>query len=184
MTDKRVPRCANTTGRGVAFSVVSVACWLALCHGAHALDTCTGSYSASLVHPLPSPNVVQLQNVKTEIGDRFVTGLRRAGVVTTGRPTTRLDIVSMVIPAEGIVSRHPGSYHGFGWALDTSPTADSVVSSTLQVNMTLTNIQTMETNWIASLSCKILTKDKGRTVQSIGELLGRAVGKNLDPTQF
>lgn len=178
---------AKATRRRVVFIAGAAACSLALHHGAHALNTCAGTYSASLVHPIQSPNVVQFKSsddpgVRSALGGRFIAGMRRAEVVTTGRPTSRLDVNAMVIPSSGIVSRNPGSYHGFGWALDTSPTADSVVSSTLEASLTLTNLQTLEISWTASISCKILTNDKGRIVESIGEFLGKTLGKNASGT--
>jgi hypothetical protein len=50
--------------------------------------------------------------------------------------------------------------------------------------MTLRNIQTSESSWIAALDCNILTDNKGRIVEMIGELLGGAMGKNVDRGQF
>ncbi len=188
MTGHRVLQRANSLGRGMIFTIASAACWLALFHGAYGAGTCTGTYTAALIHPLPTPSVVMLPNIRrsgsAELASRFIAGLQRGGVVTSGQPTMRLDFTAMAIPAAGIVSRNPGSYHGAGWALDTSESADPVVSSTLHVSMTLRNIQTSESSWIAALDCKILTDNKGRIVEMIGELLGGAMGKNVDRGQF
>ena len=111
MTDETGATTVPLTGRGVAFAVVLAACWLALCHGARALDTCEGTYSASLINPLQSPNVVLYQpetnDQPTDLGDRFIAGLQRGGVVMTGQPTTRLDVNSTVTPPTGAASGQP-----------------------------------------------------------------------------
>jgi len=83
-----------------------------------------------------------------------------------------------------MVSRTPGSYHGFGWALDRDPSADSILSATLLAVVALTNIKSYETNWVLSLECKILTEDKGRLIERLGELVGRSVGKEIQNGRF
>jgi hypothetical protein len=187
MTNHRVVRCANPTSGRVSLMALSVAFWLALSHGAHSLDTCKGTYSGSAIHPLQSPNVVlfraETNEQPTPLGNGFVAGLQRAGVVTSGKPTTRLNIASIVIPAQ-VGSGQPQRYHGVGWAEDTSTSAESVVSSTLQLSLVLTDIKTADIIWVASLSCQVLTNDKGRVVETIGELLGRALGKDTGTIRF
>ena len=50
--------------------------------------------------------------------------------------------------------------------------------------LTLRDIQTTDTIWVGTLSCTILTNDKMRVAETIGELLGRAVGKEFATQQF
>jgi len=182
MTNVRVAQIASSAGRGVAF-MVGAACWLVFCHGAFANNVCRGEYSGSLIHPVPSLNVVQFQPETldpvglTGLGFHFLEGLQRGGVVTTGKSKTRLSPVTMV-SAPGAYGPD-GRYHGAGWARDTSESAQSVVSATLDMALTLIDLQTHETIWVGSLSCKILTNDKVNVVKTIGELLGRAVGKEF-----
>ncbi len=176
-------RRANSINRYMMFAVASAICGLGLIHEVRAADTCTGTYSASLIHPIKSPNVVLLPDKGrpelTELRGRLVAGLSRGGVVTSGQPSTRLDFSAMAIPAPGMVSVVPGSYHGFGWALDSSMSGDPVVASTLQVLVTLTNVQTYEISWVFTLQCTILTEDRGRVVERIGEIIGRSMGKEV-----
>jgi hypothetical protein len=187
MTSDRIVPCANPTSGRLALMAASVLCGLVFSHGAYALDTCKGTYSGSAIRPLQSPNVILFQpetnDQPTALGNGFIAGLQRAGVVTTGQPTTRLDIVSIVTPAQ-VGSSQQQRYHGAGWVADTSASAESVVSSTLQLSVILTDIKTAEIIWVASLSCKVLTNDKGRVVETIGELLGRALGKEIGITRF
>ena len=58
------------------------------------------------------------------------------------------------------------------------------MSGTLDLTVTLRDIQTTDTNWAGSLRCTILTNDKMRVAETIGELLGRAVGKDFGTKQF
>lgn len=186
MTSDRVVQCADITGGRVALTVASAACWLAVCHGALALNVCAGTYSGSAIHPYRPPIVIRFQpetnDQPTELGNGFIAGLQHGGIVTTGQPTTRLNIASVItLPRTG--SGQPQRYHG-AWAEDSSASAEFVVSSTLQLSVTLTDIKTSDIFWIATLSCKVLTNDKERVVETIGELLGRAVGKDVEPTRF
>jgi hypothetical protein len=187
MTSHRALQRANPAGRRLMLAVAST-CWLVFFHGAYGAGICPGTYTASAIHPLLSPNVVMLPNIRrsasAELGSRFIAGLQRGGVVTSGQPTMRLGFTAMAIPSSAVMSRTPGSYRGAGWALDTSESADSVMSSTLHVSMTLKNIQTSETIWVASLDCKILTENKGRLIEMIGEILGGAIGKEIDHGQL
>ena len=187
MTHETQGTTARLTGRGVAF-MVATACWLVFCHGAFAINTCRGEYSGSLVHPIPSPNVVEFQPetndpaALTDLGFYFLEGLQRGGLVTTGRSNTRLSLVTMVSAPKAYGP--DGRYHGAGWARDTSASAQSVVSATLNMALTLIDLQTHETIWVATLSCTILTDDKVSVVETIGELLGRAIGKDFEARRF
>src|SRR4051812_8882008 len=135
MPNCRMRRRTNST-RYVIRAIASAMCWLGLIHGVPAAGTCTGTYSASLIHPIQSPNVVLLQDKgrpdTSELRVRLVAGLHRGGLVTSGQPVTRLDFSAMTIPAPGMISVMPGSYHGYGWALDSSLSGDPIISSTLQ----------------------------------------------------
>jgi hypothetical protein len=176
---------STAIGRGVAFMAASAACWLVFCHGAYAVETCRGVYSGSLIHPLPARNVVQYEPESndpatlTDLGMHFLTGLQRGGVMTTGRPNTRLYVVAIVTPRSGTSSRQRANDR----AEDTSASAETV-SGTLELSLTLRDIQTTDTIWVGSLSCTILTNDKMRVAETIGELLGHAVGKDFATTRF
>ena len=38
--------------------------------------------------------------------------------------------------------------------------------------------------WLASVACTIRTNDKGRVVETIGEQLGRVIGKDFETRRF
>ena len=65
--------------------------------GARAMDTCSGNYSATLLHPLALPTIVGLDlsdNSATTIrlGQAFTGGMKDAGVAVTGTPTVTLRV--------------------------------------------------------------------------------------------
>jgi hypothetical protein len=176
---------STAIGRGIAFMAASAAFWLVFCHGAFAIDTCRGVYSGSLIHPLPSPNVVQYEpqsndpDALTDLGRHFLAGLQRGGVTTSGRPNTRLYVVATVSPPSGTSSGRRKA----GQAEDVSASAQST-SGILNLTLSLRNIQNADTVWVGSLSCAILTNDTLRMAETVGELLGRAIGKDFATKQF
>ncbi len=187
MPVRRFLRGANSTSRGILFLIASAMCWLAFVHGVRAAGPCPGTYSASLVHPIQSRGVMLPDGGRPALSDlrsRFVDGLHRGGLVTAEQSTTRLGFVAMATPSPGMVSRVPGTMHGLGWALDTAPSADSVMAATLLVTVTLTNTQTSEISWVFSLECTVMTEDRGEIVERIGELIGRSAGKEVQSTRF
>jgi hypothetical protein len=176
---------STAIGRGIAFMAASAAFWLVFCHGAFAMDTCRGAYSGSLIHPVPSPNVVQYEPENndpaelTDLGMHFLAGLQRGGITTKGRPNTRLYVIAIVTPSSGT----PSGQRRAGRAEDASDSVDTL-PGTLGLTLTLRDIQTTDTIWVGTLSCRILTNDRLRMAETIGELLGHAIGKDFATKQF
>jgi hypothetical protein len=172
-------RAATRAACGLAAAVsVAPAAW--------ALDVCTGVYSGGALHPLPSPAVVQFQSMLNTpdlvaLENRFLTGLRRAGISFDGTPTLQMNVTAAVTPPNAAATAPPqtGSYTGFGWAGDTSANATSIIGGTLNMSLTLTNATTYETNWVGTVSCTVQTNDKPLLAEEVGELLGRSFGQNF-----
>jgi hypothetical protein len=169
-----------------AFGVAAIVAVAPVAPSAWALDVCTGVYSGGALHALPSPVVVQVQSMLNSqaliaLQDRFLSGLRRAGVSFEGTPTLLMNVTAAVTPPNATAAALPqtGSYTGFGWAGDTSATATSVIGGTLNMSLTLTNAATYETNWVGTVSCTVQTNDKPLLAEQIGELLGRNFGQNF-----
>jgi hypothetical protein len=69
---------------------------------AHAMQSCTGIYSATLLQPLTEPTVVGLDLadssvVPPNLGQAFTNGMQAAGVTVTGAPTVSLRLSYQVI---------------------------------------------------------------------------------------
>jgi hypothetical protein len=171
---------ASTIGRSIALLAA-----LVCCPAAYAIDTCRGTYSGSLIHPLPLRNVVQYEpesndpDALTDLGMHFLAGLQRGGVVTTGQPNTRLYVMAMVTPPFAGTDRRNRTHQ----ALHTSAAAE-MAPGTLDLTLSLRDIRTADTIWVGSLSCRILINDRLQVAESIGELLGRAVGKDFASKPF
>jgi hypothetical protein len=75
----------------------------------------------------------------------------------------------------------PGTTHGLGWALDTAPSADSVMAATLLVTVTMTNTQTSEISWVFSLECTVMTEDRGLVVKGSANLLVDPLERRSSP---
>jgi len=102
---------------GVA--VAAGAAFLALSLGqARAMDSCSGQYSAALLHPLPTPLVAAVQlSINTprnaSLAQAFTNGMREAGLTVSGSPTVMLTMTSQVLGqgggGTGDDELHPGS---------------------------------------------------------------------------
>ncbi len=73
---------------------------------ASALESCTGTYSAALLHPLANPAVVTLElqfnsDRNTSLAKSFTNGMREAGVAVAGAPTVKLTLSYQVIGQGG-----------------------------------------------------------------------------------
>jgi hypothetical protein len=69
---------------------------------ARALESCSGKYSAVLLHPLTEPTVVALDlhngaDVNAALAQAFTNGMREAGLVVSGTPTVKLSLSYQVI---------------------------------------------------------------------------------------
>jgi len=76
----------------ISFAVAALAAG-----SAHAMGTCTGNYSATLLHPLAVPTVVGLDlsdnsTTTMQLGQAFTGGMKDAGVTVTGTPTVKLRV--------------------------------------------------------------------------------------------
>src|SRR5579871_2960540 len=65
--------------------------------GAHAMGTCSGNYSATLLHPMAVPTVVNLDlsdnsDGTVRLGQAFTGGMKDAGVTVAGTPTVKLRV--------------------------------------------------------------------------------------------
>jgi hypothetical protein len=154
---------------------------------ARAMPSCTGTYSATSLAPLPTPAVVQYNEgaqsaAITAALDRFVRGLQNAGIVLTGTPTIQMNIAASVLPpANGPnAGMNSDAYTGFGWAANSGPGAPPITGSTLHLTMTLTEIQTSTINWLGDLTCIIQTNNKTQLADELGAVLGRAIGQNFN----
>jgi hypothetical protein len=73
---------------------------------ASAMDSCSGIYSATLLHPLTEPTIVALDqadssDVSKHLGEAFTNGMQEAGTTVTGTPTVKLRLSYQIIGQGG-----------------------------------------------------------------------------------
>lgn len=71
-----------------------------------AMESCSGMYSATLLHPLAEPTVVALDlwdssDISTQLGKAFTSGMREAGTTVAGTPTVKLRLSYQIIGQGG-----------------------------------------------------------------------------------
>ena len=96
-------RCC-VTGR----AILAAGFGLAVCVAgpARAMDSCSGMYSATLLHPLAEPTIVELDladssDVSKHLGEAFTNGMQEAGTTVTGTPTVKLRLSYQIIGQGG-----------------------------------------------------------------------------------
>jgi hypothetical protein len=83
------------------------------------MDSCSGQYSAALLHPLPVPMVVALQlsdpsDRNVSLANAFTKGMREAGLVVSGSPTVKLSLSAQVLGQGGVSASGGGLNPGGG----------------------------------------------------------------------
>ena len=73
---------------------------------ARAMDSCSGMYSATLLHPLTEPTIVALDladssDVSKHLAEAFTNGLQEAGTTVAGTPTVKLRLSYQIIGQGG-----------------------------------------------------------------------------------
>jgi hypothetical protein len=158
---------------------------------AYAIPSCSGTYSATALNPLPMPNVVQYNagaegQTATAIANQFIAGMQSAGMAFAGQPTTQMNLTGSVSPASNTqgASATAGTYSGFGWAAQTSPGAAPIIGGTLRLSITLTDMRAATMDWLGNLTCIVGTNDKGQLAQELGAAIGRTIGQNFNERPF
>jgi hypothetical protein len=206
-------RRKGDTGVGVslfAFNKPGRAAWIAALAfglaalagvgGAAAMPTCEGTYAATLLQPLPTPMVVGLDvrddsPANRRMADRFLAGLREAGVAVGAPPNVLLTISSSRL---GVTSGQQGGgaeedlpdLAGIeeGGLQPTAPGLPNLPRPTglpsrprlLGMRIEATAGQTMQIVWVASVQCRIIGTDDGQRAQDMGRAIGAALGQRIE----
>jgi hypothetical protein len=88
---------------------------------ASAMDSCSGKWSATLLHPLTDPTIVALDladssDVSQRLGEAFTNGMREAGTAVAGIPTVKLRLSYQIIGQGGSGSGGGGGLNQGGGA--------------------------------------------------------------------
>lgn len=161
-----------------------------------ATSSCTGNLAASLVHPLPSPLTVALQNsvdnsANPALARQFVNGLRQAGVTVSDQGNVMLSLTVTLVPSAASVSAARGlggTYKGFDWnsgeQVPGPGQGPGIQSANLSMSITLTDNAQSTLSWVATLQCKVQSTSSTTVAAFMGEVIGRSLGMNIDRKAF
>jgi hypothetical protein len=210
-TDQKVPlgfdgaragTRSTTALRNAVLVAIGATVW---CGGANGMPSCQGTYAATLLQPLPERVVVELDirdrsKRNLMLGDRFLTGMREAGVVVGQdanvllRVTTSLGEMS---PGAGRGSERNYSELGGlagGGKLPTLPAmpmtgmmaSRSVPAAQplLVVRVDATADKDARIAWVASMQCRMTGSDEGQLARELGRVIGGALGTRVERQAF
>jgi len=161
-----------------------------------AASSCKGNLAASLVHPLPSPLTVALQNSVDDsanpvLARQFVNGLRQAGVTVSDQGNVMLSLTVTLVPSAAAVSAARGiggTYKGFDWnsgePVPSGGQGPGIQSANLSMSITLTDNAQSTLSWVGTLQCKVQSTSSTTVAEFMGEVIGRSLGKNVDRVAF
>ena len=142
-------------------------------------SACSGTYSTSLLQPVPLPVTISLAQppVNPGLADRFLAGLRAGGAVVDQSSPLRLDLVfTVATPASGPLNGTV--YNNFSWA-DQGGALVDVNASTVNLMAHLVDVSSYAYIWIATARCTINTRDGAAVADELGALIGRTLGRDL-----
>ncbi len=173
-------------------------------NGAGATPTCEGTYAATLLHPLPSSIVVDLdihdrsaRNLR--LADKFLAGVHAAGVAVGAKPTVLLHVnTSRLNEDSGDASRrvelsYPelSGLQGGGQArLPPLPTRgmgtprSSPSPPLLFLRIDATEGTNPRILWVASVQCRMLASDEEQVAEDLGRVIGGALGQRIERKPF
>jgi hypothetical protein len=147
-------------------------------------QACDGAIQASALQTLPSPLVVAVQDPRNNAQSKtvvasFEDGLRAGGVTVRPDGASVLHLTFLVSTANG-GQQH--QYADFSWA--SAPEAASGPPPTLTVTAGLSTRGLATLIWVASVECKVKTRDPLALAQELGQLVGQVLGQHLDQKSF
>lgn len=172
--------------------------------GAMAMPTCEGTYAAELLRPMPARIVVDLDvhdrsTDHLRLAERFLDGLRVAGVAVGPQPTVLLSISSSRIesfsdrPADTAMQTYPefsGLQGGLQPSLPVMPntrmvTPEPAPSAPLLIfRVEATEGHASQVSWVVTVRCQTIGTDDGARAEDLGRVIGGALGKRVNLTPF
>jgi hypothetical protein len=162
-----------------------------------AMPTCEGTYSATSLRPLPAKIVAGLDihdrsPEHLKLAERFLAGVRLAGVTTGPRPNVLLHINSSRVelapdqtdgraerPYSELSGLQGGIQSGLPLMPDTRPAIRAPASSPLNLRVDATEGGTVPISWSATVQCRRTGTDDGALAQDLGRMIGGVLGRRV-----
>jgi hypothetical protein len=112
MRSRITPKATLAAGLGLAMCIAGPA---------KAMDSCSGMYSATLLHPLTEPTIVALDladssDVSKHLAEAFTNGMQEAGTTVAGAPTVKLRLSYQILGQGGSTNGGGGGLNQGGGA--------------------------------------------------------------------
>jgi hypothetical protein len=167
---------------------------------ASAMGSCQGSYAAFLLHALPQRPVVALDvrdnsPRNQRLADRFLAGLRQAGIATGTDPNVTLHVTTSQIietagrsgqraerRSAGLSALQSGNLRSRPAMPANRITAPPPGRASPLLDLHVDAIRRNETrvSWSATLQCRATGTDQGQLAQDLGRVIGSALGKRIE----
>jgi hypothetical protein len=171
---------------------------------ANATATCQGSYATALLEPLP-PHIVIGLDIRDrsprnlERSERFLTGLRNAGVSAGSQPNVLLHISSSRLgevetwtnrgPVQSY-SELPGLHGGLQPRLPALPSQGLATPRSppppplLYIRIDAKVAGSPRIAWLATVQCQMTGLDEGQLSEDLGHLVGSTLGQRTERRPF
>ena len=168
----------------IARIAASAAMLAGLANPALAGQACNGSVQASLLQAVPDPLVVALQNARNtakakQAAANFTEGLRAAGLTVQLNGASVLHLTFLVTTLGSGGQLH--EYSDFSWTA-APVAAGSPPTITVTAGLTSRGMATLL--WVASLECRVKTRDPTALAKELGQIIGQVLGKQVDQKAF
>jgi hypothetical protein len=186
----------NTLGRYIAVGGMLV---FTLVGKAPAMQSCDGTYSAMSLRPLPGHIVVGLDVLNPtaenrKLAERFLAGIRKAGIEVGPRPTVMLHVTRTGLEALWNRPNGPSAdeYRGAGSnqlsQLSGTPEIPDARFGTprpttsppqLSLRVDATETSASKISWTATIQCRMIGTDGGGRAEALGVVVGEALGRRI-----
>lgn len=178
--------------------LLACAAWVAHPSDAAALDSCSGTFSATSLGDVPRPLIVSIDVPddlprNLSLAQHFTTGLRSTGVQVGGQATAIMSVDARFSSQE--IGGDAGSFsgnqdQGAGGVQRNYPDAGPlggggrVGPQTLFLRAELRAPTTTDAVWYAVIQCQVQTGDVAQLAYDMGTVVGPLIGKRRERTDF
>lgn len=167
---------------------------------ASAMGSCRGTYAAFLLHALPLRPIVALDvhdvsPRNQRLADRFLAGMREAGISTGTNASVTLRVTTSPIVdtaggsgrrperrSAGLSALHSGNLRGRPAMPSNRITASPPgrASPLLDLRVDASSRNETRVSWSASVQCRPSGTDQGQLAQDLGRVIGSAFGRRVE----
>jgi len=148
-------------------------------------EACDGSLQGSRLQSVPDPLTVTVEYPRKTAkamaaAASFSDGVKAAGVSVVPDGTTTLRLTFLVTAATGAVPVQ--QFSDFSWAETTASADEPPPTLTVTVGLLSHGLATLL--WVASVECKVKTRDANLLARELGQVVGESLGQDVSQKTF